>query len=234
MDPEAAAALLASITELVTGLRADVEKHTETMSAKYADAMKKIDEAGVRRKKSDEDDDEDGRNEKGMAQQTAADSVDPAAFASLARTVHDMRQQQVRPYGDMNAFADVQAKADTVMRALGSSAEPPMRGEDLVAYKIRTHRAMQPHSAKWKGVELKIIAADHVALDNVLAEIRTDATQAGLNPVGLPEFQHRMITETLPGGHTSRRFVGNGTIFKQMTRPTRQVSYIGVRTGTGG
>jgi hypothetical protein len=229
MDPEK---LLEAINAIVDGLRTDMAKHSETMNAKYDaldDAMKKLDA-----KKKADDVDDYGVGHPNGAMLTAADSVDPAAFASLARTVHDMRQQQVRPYGDMNAFADAQAKADSVMRTLGSAAEPPMRGEDLVAYKIRTHRKMQPHSSKWKGVDLGIIAADQAALENVLVEIRSDAMQAGLNPVGLQPFQHRMITETLPGGHTSHRFVGNGTIFKQMSRPVRHVAYIGTRTGTGG
>jgi hypothetical protein len=134
----------------------------------------------------------------------------------------------------MNAFADVQAKADAVMRTLGSAAEPPMRGEDLVAYKIRTHRKMQPHSSKWKGVDLGIIAADQAALENVLVEIRADATAAGLSPVGMPEFQHRMITKQMPGGHIERSFIGNGTCFRQMSRPVRHVASFGTRSGARG
>jgi hypothetical protein len=120
-------------------------------------------------------------------------------------------------------------KADSVLRALGTRAEPPMAGEDLVAYNIRLARKMQVHSPLWKGVNLQIIAADQIALDNALGQIRADAMTAATSPVGMPEFQHRMITETAPGGHTITRFVGNGTIFKQLSRPVRHVAYIGTR-----
>jgi len=39
-----------------------------------------------------------------------------------------------------------------------------------------------------------------------------------------------MISETMPGGHTVNRFVGNGTIFKQLSRPVRHVAFIGTRS----
>jgi hopanoid biosynthesis associated radical SAM protein HpnH len=65
--------------------------------------------------------------------------------------------------------------------------------------------------------------------DIALDGIRADAMQAGLNPVHLPEFQHRKIVKTSPGGHTITEFVGTGTIFKQMSRPVRHVAYIGTR-----
>jgi hypothetical protein len=104
-----------------------------------------------------------------------------------------------------------------------------MRGEDIVAYNIRLARKMQPHSKTWKGVDLSLIAADRQAFGIALDGIRADALQAGLNPVGLPEFQHRKIVKTTPGGHTITEFVGTGTIFKQMSRPVRHVAYIGVR-----
>jgi hypothetical protein len=175
-------------------------------------------------------DDPDGT----AAQQTAADrarsdSVDPAAFASLARSVGELTKKMTRPLGDRNSFADAQAKADAVMRTLGSQAEPPMAGEHLVDYQIRLARKMQPHSAKWKGVELSIIAAASKAFEIALDNIRADAMQAGNNPVDLKPFEYREITEESRGGHRITRFVGNGSIFKQLSRPVRHVSYIGTR-----
>lgn len=216
MTPEE---LLAAINALTETLRADMASHAEKMDAKYDALEKKLDA-----RKKDEDD-----GDPTAATRTAADSVDPAAFAALASSVADLKKRQSRPQADLNAFADAQAKADSVMRALGSAAEPPMASEDLVSYKIRMHRKMQPHSPRWKGVELQLIAADRVALDNVLGEIRADALTAAMSPVGMPEFQHRMITKTMPSGHTVHEFIGNGTIFKQLARPIRHVAYIGTR-----
>lgn len=224
MNPEEMKAL----TDILEALRSDVSSQIAKIDAKcnaVADSvakMKKADEAGER------DRGVDGT----MAERVAADSVDRAAFAALSSSVAELKKRQSRPMKDLDAYADAQAKADSVMRALGSAAEPPMAGEELVSYKIRMHRKMQPHSPRWKGVELQLIAADQVALDNVLTEIRADAMTAATSPVGMPEFQHRMITKTMPGGHTVHEFIGNGTIFKQLARPVRHVGYIGTRTGT--
>ncbi|MET4752560.1 hypothetical protein [Bradyrhizobium sp. RT11b] len=218
-------ATVQAIREIAEALRAHLSGSIDALRkrcdalAEDVKANKKADEAGER------DRGVDGT----MAERTAADSVDPAAFAALSSSVAELKKRQSRPMKDLNAYADVQAKADSVMRALGSAAEPPMAGEDLVSYKIRMHRKMQPHSPRWKGVELQLIAADQVALDNVLGEIRTDAMTAAMSPVGMPEFQHRKITKTMPGGHTVHEFIGNGTIFKQLSRPVRHVAYIGTR-----
>jgi hypothetical protein len=89
---------------------------------------------------------------------------------------------------------------------------------------------MQPYSKKWKGTELSIIAADRQAFNNVLAEIRSDATEAAMSPVGMQPFVHREVTQTLPGGHRVTSFVGNGSIFAQLSRPVRQVGFIGTRS----
>lgn len=224
MDEETLNAIKAIAEALRADMAANIAKLDEKCTA-LADSvakMKKADEAGER------DRGVDGT----MAERVAADSVDRAAFAALSSSVAELKKRQSRPMKDLDAYADAQAKADSVMRALGSAAEPPMAGEELVSYKIRMHRKMQPHSPRWKGVELQLIAADQVALDNVLTEIRADAMTAATSPVGMPEFQHRMITKTMPGGHTVHEFIGNGTIFKQLARPVRHVGYIGTRTGT--
>ena len=237
--------LVAAVKLIAESLKADLTESIAALDKKcdsLSEKMKKADEAGTRdrgvdtsmRRRGDEDADPVGE-QRNAARRTAADhrsdSIDPAAFSALVSTVADMKKQS-RPMGDLNQFADAQAKADAVMRAHAERAEPNMPGEDLVAYQIRLHRKMQKHSTKWRGVELGIIAADSAAFNNVLAEIRSDALQAGLNPVGLPEFEHRKITEVMPGGHVVIRFVGNGTFIKQMSRPVRHVSYIGVRNAS--
>jgi hypothetical protein len=237
MDPEK---LLEAINEIVNGLRADMTKHGEEMSAKYDACLKKVDAAGVRQKGLKADD--DGDDDPTMATRTAADrqarsdsANDRAAIAALARSVADLKKSQERGLGgDRNAFADAQARADKVMRTFNEQAEPPMSGEDIVAYNIRLARKMQPHSPRWKGVELSLISPDKKAFANALDDIRADALAAGNSPVGMAPLQHRMITKVGEGGHTIREFIGNGTIFKQLSRPVRHVAYIGTRTGTWG
>jgi hypothetical protein len=226
MTPEE---MLAAVREIAEGLKTDLSAQVDAISKRCdslnekLDAKKKADEAGTR------DRGVDGT----MAERVVADSIGAAEFSALCTVVADLKKKVVgRPQADLNAFADVQSKADAVMRAHNERAEPPMAGEDIVSYKIRQHRKMQAHSPKWKNVELGIIAADGKAFENVLAEIRADAYQAGLNPVGLPEFQYREVTQEGPGGHKIKSFYGNGTIFKQLSRPVRHVGYIGTRDST--
>lgn len=225
--------------ETTTKLLEAIQALGAELRTEVADGMAKIsqrcDALDEKLKKADAAGDRSGENEddmtrRGMAERVAADSVGAAEFSVLSREVADLRKKVTRPQADLNAFADVQAKADAVMRTHNERAEPAMAGEDIVAYKIRQHRPMQRFSPKWKGVELGIIAADGKAFENVLAEIRADAMQAGLNPVGLPEFQHRKIVKQSPGGHTITEFIGNGTIFKQLSRPVRHVAFIGTRS----
>jgi hypothetical protein len=230
MDEETLNAIKAIAKALRADMAANIAKLDEKCTA-LADSFdkmkKKADEAGER------GENENDMTRRGMAERVAADSVGAAEFSVLCREVADLRKKVARPQADLNAYADAQAKADAVMIANGERAEPPMAGEDIIAYNIRLARKMQPHSKRWKGVELAIIAADSTAFNNVLAEIRSDATQAGLNPVGLPEFQHRKIVKQSPGGHTITEFVGPGTIFKMLSRPVRHVAYIGTRSGIG-
>jgi hypothetical protein len=54
-----------------------------------------------------------------------------------------------------------------------------------------------------------------------------------MSPVGMPLFAHRKVTKRSPAGHEITEWIGNGTIFKQMSRPVRHVSYIGVRNHYG-
>jgi hypothetical protein len=198
-----------------------MQKQCEKMDAKIdagADAMKK---------KKDNDDD--------LAEPTAADgrrsdSVSRAEFEATRAQLRDLQMKQPRAQtaADRDAYADLQARADVAFVALGEGrAPPPMSGESVIDYACRLHRPLQRHSAKWKSVELARIAADSSTFQIALDGIRAEAVQAGLNPVGLPEFQHREIHSESRGGHKIVSFVGTGSIFKQMTRPVRHVGYIG-------
>jgi hypothetical protein len=224
LTEEQIAAMLAQMQTVAGEMKAHVDASCAAMGAKFDAAV------GELQKKKSDATDPDGT----MAEQVAADSVAVAnsALASLAREVTGLKKQISRPMADLNAYADAQAKADAVLRTHCESAEPPMSGEDLVSYNIRLARKMQPHSKTWKGVDLRLIAADSQAFNIALDGIRADALQAGLKPVGLKEFEHRKIVKQMPGGHIMTEFVGTGTIFKMLSRPVRHVAYIGTRSGS--
>ena len=220
MNPEQIKELLAALEQMRGDVTTQISKISDRCDALDA-AIKKAGAA-----KSDRSEDADEKEE---AVRVAADSVPRSEFAALASTVADLKKKQARPMADLNAFADMQAKADAALRSHNERAEPPMSGEELVNYGIRMHRKMQRHSAKWKGVDLGLISADRQALENIFNEIRADTVTASMCTDGMPQFQHRMITKTLPGGHLVREFIGNGTIFKQLSLPVRHVAFIATR-----
>jgi hypothetical protein len=243
MTEEQIAAMLAQMQAVATEMKTHVDQSCATLGAKFDSAMEAIE------KKRDAD---DGERKRGEAERVAADDeaaghrtvkneemradsssdirVANSLLSGLARDMVALKKQISKPMGNLDAFADAQAKADSVLRLHSERAEAPMSGEDIVAYNIRLARKMQPHSKTWKSVDLRVIAADSQAFNIALDGIRADAMQAGLNPIGLPEFQHRKIVKTSPGGHTITEFVGTGTIFKQMARPVRHVKFIGTRS----
>ena len=217
------------------------EKKEEKSDAKKADENKeeKKEEKSDSKKKDEDMAEEtaadkkrkDSEKEEKKEDAVKSDSVPRSEFDKLMATVADLTKRQPRQLtaADRDAFADAQSKADAVLITHGERAEPPMVNEDIVAYNIRLARKMQPHSKTWKGVDLALIAADSLAFNIAMDGIRADALQAGINPVDMKPFEHRKIVEQSPGGHTITRFVGNGTIFKQLSRPVRHVGYIGTR-----
>jgi hypothetical protein len=164
-----------------------------------------------------------------MATRTAADSVSRAEFEATRDQLRALQiaQPARQSSATRDQMADAQARADVAYRALGESAPQPMSGEGHLDYLIRLHRPLQKHSKKFKAAELHVLARDPSTLNSVLDQIRADAVEVGISPVGMPEFVHREIVQVLPTGHTQRTWVGNGTIMKQMSRPVRHVKSIG-------
>jgi len=154
---------LETIKEIAEALRTDMatslaalDKKCDAIADSFEKIKKKADAAGERSGENEDDLSRDHLAAKRVAadRQARPDSVDPAAFAALSSSVAELKKRQSRPMSDLNAFADAQSKADAVLRTHNERAEPPMAGEELVAYQIRMHRKMQPHSSKWKGVDL--------------------------------------------------------------------------------
>jgi hypothetical protein len=218
--------MLNKIQEITTALGDAVAAEVQKVGARCdaLDAELKQLKADAAKKKDDDGEDDT------LAEGTAADSVSRAEYRVLQDQVRDLQiKQPARRMANLDQYADVQAKCDSAFIALGSRAEPPMVNESLVDYSVRLHRMLQKHSPKWKNAELAAIARDSTTFNVACDAIRSDATQAGLNPIDLKPFEHRMIRETMPSGHVMTRFVGNGTVFKQLSRPVRHVAYIGTR-----
>ncbi|OKO81931.1 hypothetical protein AC629_24875 [Bradyrhizobium sp. NAS80.1] len=222
------------IQKLTSTLSDTVAAEVQKVSAK-CDALdaelKQLKADAAKRKDGGDDGSPTGYIGDPAAVRVAADSVSRTEYQVLQDQVRDMRNRMPVPQtlATRNAFADLQAKADVAYTALGERASPPMVSESILDYQVRLHRGLQQHSKKWRKTELAAIARDSSTLNSVCDEIRADAVAYGLNPPDLKPFEHRMITETMPSGHVMKRFVGNGTIFKQLSRPVRHVQYIGTR-----
>lgn len=214
-----------SLLEALTALADQFTAHSKAVTERMDKIETKADNAiaSIGKRKDNDEDPE-------AAERVAADSAANlrSDLRVLQSQVNDLviKAPRARTQADHDAYADTQAKADAVLRAHNERADMPMAGESLVDFKIRLHRPMLRHSRKWGKAELAVIARDSAVLDNVLAEIRADAYEAGIRPVDLPMFQHREIKSESPGGHRISTFHGNGTIFKQLARPARYVRSI--------
>ncbi|MCP1844501.1 hypothetical protein ACVIHI_002577 [Bradyrhizobium sp. USDA 4524] len=214
---------LDKVLTALTALGDAFSAHTAKVDARLEDIEKRCDAV---LKSRDVGGRMDGGDDRVMAERVAADAVGHGEFAALASRVGQLHDRMYRKT-DVDKLAETQSRCDSVFRALGGPAEPPMNGENHVDYEIRLHRQLQKHSARWKGADLRSLSNDQQVLSNVCADIRADALQAGLNPPDLKPFEHRMITEHLPTGHLLRRFVGNGTIYAQMARRPMRVRSFG-------
>lgn len=106
------------------------------------------------------------------------------------------------------AYADAQARADSVYAAFGDSAPRPLQGESLMAYRRRLARKLQTHSTAWKAVKLEAIG-DAAALAVAETQIYADAANAARNPVDLPGGKLMEITRTDATGRRISEFRGS-------------------------
>lgn len=114
------------------------------------------------------------------------------------------------------AFADAQARADEVFLALGDSAPRPMRGEDLLAYRLRLARKLQVHSSVWKERDLATIArADAGAFENIESMVYADAAMAARQPSQVEPGLLREVKRRRQGGGEISEFVGNPITWMQ-------------------
>ena len=190
------------------------KKEGKEDSAKSDDDDDKKDDS----KKSDDDDDkkkDDSRaDDIGTLRKQIADQA----------SVISKLQALMKPRSDDEhaAFADAQAKADSVFNGFGKRAPRPLEGESLMDYRKRLATALKPYSTMWKNSKLSRMDDDTFA--NVETQIYTDAATAAATPIDLGEGELRMVTKVNPA--TNQRyhdFYGKESFVKKMGRPGRRV-----------
>ena len=105
------------------------------------------------------------------------------------------------------AYADAQAKADSVLAAFGKSASRPLRGESVVSYRKRLLRGLQGYSDAYKSVNLRSIS-DAALLEIAEKQIFADALAVAKSPVAYGDaLVERRTTDR--AGRTVSTFVGS-------------------------
>jgi hypothetical protein len=196
-------------------------------SRKKADAKAKSDDDDD--KKDDDDDDDKKSDDDDDKKDDAAKKADSVGV--LRRQIDDQAatiarlERMMKPKTDDEhaAFADAQARADTVYQGFGKHAPRPLEGEGLMDYRKRLATNLKMHSSMWKNVKLSKL--DEEAFSPIETQIYSDAASAAANPLDLEAGELRMVTKIDPTtGVRSNVFYGKESFVKQMGRPGRRVA----------
>jgi len=120
-----------------------------------------------------------------------------------------------------SAFADTQARADTVFNGFGQRAPRPLEGEELLSYRKRLARQLKMHSPKWKSAKFR--GLDEEIFTPIEEQIYADAVAAAANPIDLTPGELREVKRVDGMGRTTIEFYGKEHFTKAMGRPGRRV-----------
>lgn len=202
----------------------DDSKKTDAKKSDDDDDDKKSDDDDDKKddsKKSDDDDDDDKKDD---AKKADSISTFRRQIAEQAETIARL-ERMMKPKSDDEhvAFADAQARADTVYQGFGKHAPRPMEGELLMDYRKRLATNLKMHSPMWKNA--KLTKLDDETFGNIESQIYSDATSAAANPTDLEAGELRMVTKVDPTtGVRSNVFYGKDHFVKGMGRPGRRVT----------
>jgi len=106
------------------------------------------------------------------------------------------------------AYADCQAKADSVYSAFGKSASRPLQGEGLMAYRKRMLRGLQAHSDEMKNIDINKIA-DEAMLAVVEKRVYADALAASRGVGAIAKGQLIPLYKKDQAGRTITEYRGD-------------------------
>jgi 8-oxo-dGTP pyrophosphatase MutT (NUDIX family) len=211
-------------------------KRMDSMESKKADAMP-AQELPVADRKADAEDEEakkkeaeaaklkaEAKEEEAKADAAKRESALLERLATLEKMLVQTAQLTPKPLTDADhtAFADAQAKADSVYSAFGKQAPRALNGEDVLAYKKRLAAPMKSHSAAWKDVDLGALDASVFAIAE--AAIYADAQSASLRPADSAGRGEIARTRQLSTGHTITEFFDSRPSWMDSFRTPRIMS----------
>jgi hypothetical protein len=184
-------------------------------------------------KKADDDDDDKRKDsaKRGDDDDDKKDDSRADAVTDLRRQIADqakmIRRMEalLKPRSDDEhaAFADAQAKADSVFTGFGQRAPRPLEGEDLGDYRRRLASKLKSYSTAWKSVKLTGLPDE--AFNIAENQIYSDAASAAANPTDLAAGEMREVQKVDPAtGLRTIVFYGTESFVKKMGRPGRRVA----------
>ena len=183
-----------------------------------ADAEAKEKEEAEAKAKADAEKEEEAKADAAKRENVLLDRI-----SNLEKMLVQTAQLTPKPLTDADhaAFADAQAKADSLYSAFGKQAPRALNGEDVLAYQKRLATPMKSHSAAWKDVDLSKLDASVFAIAE--AAIYADAQSASIRPadVGSGEIAR---TRQLSTGHTITEFFDNRPSWMDSFRTPRVMS----------
>lgn len=162
------------------------------------------------------------------------DKADATKSDARADAVEELRSQlaaqaeiikrlegRMRPVSDEEhqAFAEAQAKADSVFAGFGEYAPRPMEGESLLRYRKRLATVLKKHSTDWKDVKFSELPEAAFAI--VEGKVYADAISAAAHPVDLAPGELRAVKTVTPAGHSMTTFLGKDSFVKGLSNSRR-------------
>jgi broad specificity phosphatase PhoE len=169
---------------------------------------KKDDDMKMKKHRKDDDSEKAAPIEKSDSEGKAEMPAGEMKFDDDEEAKMDDEEEAKKCDEDEAAYADCQAKADSVYSAFGKSASRPLQGESLTAYRKRMLRGLQAHSDEMKNVNINSIK-DDAMLSVVEKRVYADALAASRGTGAIAKGQLIELHKKDRAGRTITEFRGD-------------------------
>lgn len=169
---------------------------------------KKDDDMKMKKHRKDDESEKAAPMEKSDSEGKAEMPAGEMKFDDDEEAKMDDEEEAKKCDEDEAAYADCQAKADSVYSAFGKSASRPLQGESLTAYRKRMLRGLQAHSDEMKNVNINSIK-DDAMLSVVEKRVYADALAASRGTGAIAKGQLIELHKKDRAGRTITEFRGD-------------------------
>jgi hypothetical protein len=186
---------------------------------------------GKEKKPVEEAGDGEEPEEKGDPRKLAADSRKDSQMArsdSDLEEIEHFKRETGATYvvKSDSVLAAIQSDADKAASAWGKDAKHPWDGESITAYRRRSAREHQQHSAAWKDVDLSTLSGQ--ALRNATAQIFSDSISASSCGESMGESLREVRRRDPDTGHLIKEYYGSPMAWMSQFCPPRRTAKFNV------